>query len=404
MRALYVGKLLRKADLEDLKGRAVVNVAIKGGTRTETAVSNLLLDPDNPRFGTGVTTDNQTELLDHIVDNFGVLDILSSLAVNGFFEAEPLVCVAGDSDRMFVVLEGNRRLAACIILADDPRAKNQRTKVEKYQKIWNDHGSKIVEPVPLLLFDRAEHGAELLPYLGVRHIASSQPWDSFAKAAWVAKTVRETTLSVEEITQMVGDNHQTVNRLLEGFYLVDQMTETGHFPRENSVKRGRGSFPYYPFSWVYTMLGYRAVRDYLKLADGEVGPNPVATENLERAGNLFRAMFGDGSKGRSASISDSRELGDLARAFGNTETASMIISGESVSTALDILIPISERLIKRLAAIRKELRELNSELAENSVEVEVAEEIFPAAQGVRSQAIELAKKITAIKDFAEDDE
>jgi len=381
-----------------------MNIAPKGGARSEVAVSQLLLDPHNPRFGSGVKSGDQTELLDHIVDNFGVLDLLSSMSVNGFFDAEPLVCVEGDADGTYLVLEGNRRLAACIILSGDPRAANQKAKAEKYQEIWRQHGSKAIEPVPFLLFDRATQEAELLPYLGVRHIASSQPWDSYAKAAWVAKVVSDTSLSVKEITQMVGDNHQTVNRLLEGYYLVEQMSETGQFAPEISVKRGRGSFPHYPFSWVYTMLGYRAVRDYLRLEDQVVGPNPIDPGNLDRAGNLFRAMFGDGSKGRSASISDSRELGDLARAFGNPETASMIISGESVTTALNILIPISERLTKRLAAIRKELRDLNNELAEKSIDVEVAEEIFPAAQGLRSQAIELAKKISSIKDFAEDDE
>ena len=55
-------------------------------------LADLLLDADNPRFGQQDAGGSQAELLDHLVQKFGVDDVLSSLSVNGYFEAEPMVC------------------------------------------------------------------------------------------------------------------------------------------------------------------------------------------------------------------------------------------------------------------------------------------------------------------------
>jgi hypothetical protein len=60
---------------------------------TPYALNKLFLDKDNPRFGMQEKASaTQADILDHIVEKFGVDDVLSSVAVNGYFEAEPMVC------------------------------------------------------------------------------------------------------------------------------------------------------------------------------------------------------------------------------------------------------------------------------------------------------------------------
>ena len=277
------------------------------------ALANLDLDARNPRFG-GLSSDDasQTEILDHIVENFGVGDVMSSLAVNGYFRAEPLVGRRiPDTDR-YVIVEGNRRLAACLILTGDARGANQKGVGEAPRTIWNSHGKPSVDPVPVICFEQDEDTKELLSYLGVRHISASAPWDSYAKAAWVSDVVAASALSVAEVAQMVGDKHKTVSRLLEGFYFVQQVEARNQFRPADSVRSGRGSVTSYPFSWIYTILGYQSTRRFLGLPEGEPRPNPVPEERLPQAGLLCRAMFGDRSKGLSSAVGDSRELGDLA--------------------------------------------------------------------------------------------
>ena len=101
--------------------------------------TNLLLDAANPRFGTQDPGRSQTELLDHIVQQFGVDDVLSSLVVNGYFEAEPVVCRRQADSSTCVVMEGNRRLAACLILLEDQRARHQERRKAQFKPRWHDH-------------------------------------------------------------------------------------------------------------------------------------------------------------------------------------------------------------------------------------------------------------------------
>lgn len=167
------------------------------GESTSISLSELVIDGLNPRFGKKAGSfSDEVAIVDYIVDDFGVDTLLSSLAYNGYFDAEPLI-VKPTGDNKYLVVEGNRRLAACLILAGDRRAKHQaqRTKVwrEKTKGIpWNSETK-----VPVKIFRNDQEIEKLLPYLGVRHIVSSQPWDSHAKAKWIADVVDKGNMTLD---------------------------------------------------------------------------------------------------------------------------------------------------------------------------------------------------------------
>ncbi len=222
-------------------------------------LSDLHLDKTNPRLGghsSGLK--NEIEVLDLIVDVFGVDDVLSSIAVNGYFDAEPLIGVEDRGKKGIRIVEGNRRLAACLILANDARAKNQQKRINEYRSLQAKHHQSAITKIPVLVYDAKDYSKELLSYLGVRHIAASQPWDSYAKAAWVAMVLEQGELTLADVSQMIGDQHRTVARLLEGFYFVNKLQDTGRFNTSDSHRRGRGSNPDNPISLVYTAAGIQA--------------------------------------------------------------------------------------------------------------------------------------------------
>lgn len=360
-------------------------------------LSELDLDIRNPRFGGMASgTASQTDILAHIVENFSVNDVLSSLAVNGYFRAEPLVGRRIPDTKRYVVVEGNRRLAACLILTDDIRAKNFKSLGERPRAVWIDHGCPVIDPVPVICFEEEDSSKELLSYLGVRHISASSPWDSYAKAAWVSEVVTASRLSVSEVAQMVGDKHKTVSRLLEGYYFVRQAEENGQFRPTDSVRSGRGSVTAYPFSWVYTVLGYQAARGFLGLADGEPRPNPIKEEMLPRAGLLFRVMFGDRSKGMSSAVSDSRELGDLAAVLASPEKVALLESGRSIAEITRITRPIDDRLRIGLSDVRMIQQELLAGLSEQAVPVDVAANHISAANVNRRSAANIERLLSEI--------
>ncbi len=360
-------------------------------------LSRLLLDGANPRLGAKAGEDRtQSEILDAVVDIFGVDDVLSSLAVNGYFDAEPMVGVSIDGTDNFRIAEGNRRLAACLILVGDKRAMRHKKRTEQFQLLQKEHNNSPITSVPVRILS---DGPDLLSYLGVRHIAASQPWDSFAKAAWIAKVLDESQLSLKDVTEMIGDQHSTVARALEGYYFVKQLVDTAHFVPGDSNRAGRGSNPAYPFSWVYTTLGYGPVREWLNLEDvsrTEPRKTPLKNESLEDAGALMTFLFGNKSQSRSASINDSREISDLARAIANPESRRQLKRGKTVQEVAKLLKPAKERVAESLFDSQESLQNALAPLSQGEVTSDESTELIEPSKKVRSLAIDVHKRITEL--------
>ncbi|MDE2849331.1 MAG: hypothetical protein OXP74_01805 [Acidobacteriota bacterium] len=343
-------------------------------------VERLLLDHNNPRFGNPSDQQaSQVQVLDRIVDTFGVQDVLSSLAVNGYFPAEPLVGRRMDDEDRLVVVEGNRRLAACLILLGDSRATNQQAKTSEGRKTWRENGSPQINPVPVLVLEADQDPARVLSYLGVRHIASAQPWDSYAKAAWIAKVVEENDLPVEQVSTSIGDRSRIVARMLEAYYLVQQLQGKGRFNPEDSIRSGRGSVTDYPFSWVYTILGNAAIRRYLGFGERRPEPDPLTDDKLDRGREVMTAMFGDRSEGRSSAVRDSRQLGDLARAFDDPRKAKMLREGKLLDEIELASRPADVRLSEGMDVMLATGRELVGIVAEEDLDFESARSLELAA-------------------------
>jgi len=378
---------------QEAEGRRVEDVSLE----------HLLLDGDNPRFGSQETSASQEQILDHIVEKFGVDDVLSSLAVNGYFEAEPLVCRRLPDSNESVVVEGNRRLAACLIITRDKRASNQRTRSEKFYQLWKENEEPRIDPVPAIIFAPGEHHSAILSYLGVRHIASTLSWDSYAKASWVAQVVESSGLTVSDVSKMIGDEHRTVSRMLEGYYFVRQLSEAGKFVPEDSIRKGRGSVTDYPFSWVYTILGYTSVRNFLELKDNQTGPNPVSKKNLDGSALVLRSMFGDKSLGQNASVEDSRELSSLASVLADKQKIGLLKQGKTVKEIENLTRPLDERLSDGLNFVREILRDLISSMSEQGIDQKVASELIPTVNGVRNIVNDLHKRIRSAA-YGDEDE
>ena len=357
-------------------------------------LGELYLDAENPRFGQlNGELANQTEILDHIVATFGVDDVLSSLAVNGYFDAEPLVCRQIEPDHPLVVCEGNRRLAACLILTGEERARNQRRRTEQYQELHRAHNAPTVDVIPVIVIDSETSPKAILSYLGVRHIASAQQWDSFAKAVWIERVVNETDLNTEDIAQMIGDRHQTVRRLLEGYKFMQQLVSAGRFFSENSVRKGRGSNTSYPFSWVYTILGYSPVRTFLQIEGPPSKSDPVPEDKLDNAVLLASAMFGDRSKGRSSALRDSRQLGELAMAVSSPQKVELLRQGKTLSEIELQTMPLHERLAAGLLSAKDTLRDLNNRLTEQDATADVAQQHTEQSEQVKRLATAVDNKL-----------
>lgn len=374
-----------------------------GGEVEMIKLDDLELDPTNPRFGGGrMERRSQADILDTIVGDYGIEDVISSLAVNGFFPAEPVIAIKQRTGK-FRVVEGNRRLAACLVLAGDKRAKNQPRRTQTYQKVQTEHRQPAITAIPVIWFKEGETPKELISYLGVRHLAASMPWDSHAKAVWIAQVVNEGQLTLDDISRMTGDQHKTISRLLHGYNVIEQLVDRGLFNPEASVKRGRGSNADFAFSWVYTLLGYPGVRKRLGIPDVP-RPNPIPEDRLDDARTVFLRLLGNRemSDGHPA-LEDSRQISSYAAAITDEARFKLIRKGLTLDEIDAELQPPSERISEGFDEAERTLGDLVKLVAESPPSSTQATELVAQVIKIRNLTSSLHGAIMkALNDGDED--
>jgi len=111
--------------------------------------------------------------------DFAVAEVALSIAANGFWDYEPLV-VTNERDH-WVVIEGNRRLAAVKLLCNE--AERKRVGATDLPDVSPDLCSELAT-LPVYASTRSD----IWQYVGFKHINGPQAWQSYSKAqhiAWV---------------------------------------------------------------------------------------------------------------------------------------------------------------------------------------------------------------------------
>jgi hypothetical protein len=170
---------------------------------TYVSPDHLRFDPTNPRFGSAGGGKGQDEIQKFLEEPpHYALQIVDSFLANGFIDYEPLV-VRRDGDH-FIVVEGNRRLAAVRHIL-----KNRAEYVQKSTKI-----DDLLE-IPVLVFPEATgpQEEEQRVYLGVKHLFGFRDWPAESKARFLdshirskedlARTMRELNIKKAEISRYV---------------------------------------------------------------------------------------------------------------------------------------------------------------------------------------------------------
>jgi hypothetical protein len=283
-------------------------------------------------------------------------------------------------------------------LAKDKRAVGQRRLQEKYTSLHKENGSKRISPLPVIVYEGKNAIKKILPYIGVRHIVGFLEWDSYAKAAWVDQVLHDHELSLNEVMEMLGDKNATIPRMLAGYRFVNQLIASGNFRPDQSQRKGRGSNPDYPFSWVYTALDNPPVREYVGFKEeaGVPAEEPVPNKKLEEAGWIMTFMFGDKNRGIAAVVEDSRELGDLAKAVHDPVMCSRLKGGKKLRLVIEEARPSVERLQEGFQKIADQLMDLSGLIVPGNLESDAARGLIDPAKNVSNLAKKTLSDLRAI--------
>lgn len=255
--------------------------ADEGKAYERVGVDKLLLDPNNPRLAEYAlgSKPTQQELLKLLWQKMAVDELAMSIGARGYFAHEPLF-VEEDGDKL-VVIEGNRRLAAVMLLLDAEARK--RFKINDLPAI----GPAAARELRMLPIVRATR-EDLWQYLGFKHVNGPAKWGSYAKAQYIADVRQKFGVELEVIAAQIGDRNRTVQRLYRAMMVIKQAEAAGVFKRE---ERFRGSFS---FSHLYTGLDYEGFKRFLSLKDESAeSPTPVPRSRMRELGEVCRWLYGN---------------------------------------------------------------------------------------------------------------
>lgn len=278
-------------------------------------VDQLFLDKKNPRLPESVQDGSEKELLRTLFLDFNLDELAESMAQNGYFNAEPLVAIPQvlpselkdvpvDSsvfleyiqpkDRLFTVVEGNRRLATVKLLLSS--SFRETLHIRKWPTLSPEFKDDI-STLPVIIYKERN---DVTPYLGVRHIIGIQRWGSYAKARYIATMVQEEHLEISQVAIQIGDKSGDVLKN----YICYKILEQAQIEFELDTKYARDKF-----SLLLLATGQGSIKRFIGLPIKLIEANldaPVPTEKINNLKDLLLWIYGD--ERVTPVIKDSRQI------------------------------------------------------------------------------------------------
>lgn len=315
--------------------------------RAQIPVSSLDFDPNNPRFSTEVATGPEGDLIERFIRDERLLEIINSIADQGYFAGEPLLVVEVPGTNRYHVIEGNRRLAALKLLrglVDVPAGRSSvETAIEQAKH-------KPFE-VPCLVFDNDD---AILRYLGFRHITGIKSWSSLQKARYIKKLrdrfyagmdyKQQTTALAREI----GSRSDYVAQMLTALNLYERAEATNFYNVQGLNPQE------VEFSLLSTAISYSSIISYLGLEHRQdMEGKGIKDEALE---NLMTWLFVARGNQKSV-VGDSRNLKKLAAVVGSQHSISALVNDGNLDSAFQLSQGPAQALTLALKAIERRLQE-----------------------------------------------
>lgn len=332
------------------------NIPLRSAYRVP--VERLVLDRSNPRLVTMEGSLDDIRIISQLYRAGELGELLQSIAANGYLDIEPLIVL--ERDGQLIVLEGNRRLAA-IRLFREPRliselVERQRLRI-KLPVISAKH-RKTLEEVSVY---RVETRNEANSYIGFKHINGAAKWDSYAKAQFAASWYRSEKISLEEVALRIGDGHDTVKRMVNAIYVLEQADNQDIFHLSNrNVARIN-------FSHLYTALSRSEFMVFLGLGPSwskyDPQPNPVPEDKHSNLREILIWLYGSKSEEiKPIIVSQNPDIKNLGAVLLNSAGLETLRVTGSLDEALADTKSADSKLADSLYNARRFVREASKNL------------------------------------------
>jgi len=366
--------------------------------KTTGKVPTKLLDFDhkNPRLiEDGIEDPNDSQIIKVLADGSDLSELVASIAANGYIDIEPLIVQR--IGQRFRVLEGNRRLAAIRILQQPTLAKGTGITVPAITA----EAKKSLSKVTAYAVSNPDQARD---FIGFKHINGPHKWDAIAKARFAAdwyRKERDKGITLEKIARRLGDGHDTVVRLVNGMFVLDQAEEMKVFEMKDRYP-GRK----FAFSHLYTALTRPGYREFLGLPEEwraeDPEPNPVPKNKIENLRLVMLWLYGSKSDDIEPIInSQNPDIKNLGAVLSNARARTTMILRGDLREAYAQVEPKGARFEAALINAKQEAEKAMSQIAgydpTDVTLLEIGEDLRKTSEQLFSSMSSMTKKATPKK-------
>jgi hypothetical protein len=337
----------------------------------EAAVADLRIDLRNPRVPEE-EFDSETEAIKYLVDNADVNELVQSIGRSGWMDFEPLIVLRPEN----TVIEGNRRLAALRLIADD-RLRNEI-------KFRLPAGVKSAPPPEQVRVFFVDSRADARAFIGFKHINGAYKWDSFAKAKYAEEWLDDDPdATVRDVSERLGDSHNTVLRLVNGYRVLREAEDLGFSTRETTAPRG------FSFSHLYTALPSPAVRQFLGItadAGDLLEANPIPASHHDALMEYMTWLYGQVGRGKHVIASQNPDLAKLTKVLSSNLSIGMLRESQDLDEAYDLVEDKGKAFAEAIFALLRTAREAAAQVGKYDGDRELLQVMQTIQQTVRSLA------------------
>lgn len=343
------------------------------GKKISVNISELVFDSKNPRLPKSMQgVKDEKKVIEYMVGYANITDLMESIAETGYSDAEPLLVVK-DKTGKYIVVEGNRRLAA-VKLLNNPELSELRKKV-----IFDIVENASVEApikIPCVLYKKRE---SILDYLGYRHITGVKDWGALEKARYLDQLYKIHFSNTgdeniyKKLARMIGSKASYLKNLHMALKLYDYANNEAYF--QTGIKEKDINF-----SWITTVLGYTGVADYIGYDRESVDLEKINKLNYEK---LFVWMFDE----ENGVISESRDLSSLSSVLSFRQATEKLEKGASLSEAILFTSEPEDAFLKLLKKAKSQLEQAKASIEQLSKKPELADDLLNDIDKIRKTIV-----------------
>ncbi len=326
----------------------------------EINTANLILDIYNPRLYGETAQESQDQIMTKIYQRESIDELASSLAVNGYFQEEPIIVVPHNendfekidetnlNEFQYIVIEGNRRTTSVKLLLTP----GNNIVDSDFPKIYEGID---ISKIPAIIYKKRD---DVDTYLSVRHISGNRKWDAFAKAKYIFEkvnkintAVKDVAKSIEILSTQIGDKSNIVKKYFI-YYKVFQQIEDDVL--EYSSRHIKDRFSLLEVSLASgntTIASYIGLPPFRKIDLENELINPNKIDELK---NVTEWIFGVDEQGNGNLINDSRQISaQLKPILGNKEAIKHLVTYKDLEGAYELTSGEEEFVIGNINRSRK---------------------------------------------------